>query len=42
MKHIKLFESFYPDHFFTSFSQNIGAYKNRKIFFVSDMDIYFI
>ena len=41
MKHIKLFESFYPDHFFTSFSQNIGAYKNRKIFFVSDMDIYF-
>lgn len=43
MKHIKLFESFqnYPDHFFREFSRNIGAFKNRKIFFVSDMNIYF-
>lgn len=44
MKHIKLFESFhqphYPDHFFRTFSENIGAFKNRKIFFVTDMDLY--
>lgn len=43
MKRIKLFESFKsgPDHFFRTFSENIGAFKNRKIFFVSDMDMYF-
>jgi hypothetical protein len=43
MKHIKLFESFqnYPDHYYRTFSENIGAFKDRKIFFVSDMDIDF-
>jgi len=44
MKHIKLFESFnnYPDHFFRVFSENIGAFKNRKIFFVTEMkDLFF-
>ena len=53
MKHIKLFESFndypdhffrndYPDHFFRTFSQDIGIFKNRKIFFVTEMkDLFF-
>ena len=44
MKHIKLFESFndYPDHFFRTFSQDIGVFKNRKIFFVTEMkDLFF-
>jgi len=43
MKYIKFFNLFenYPDHFIDRFVKDIDLYKNKKIFFVSDIDLYF-